>query len=169
MVLATHIYTCVYSFWNGVKCPAHWCPQEVSTVAVASVLWWLNLTCILYLQTLISGEEGKEVSIGRSDEHRHLNRFRNITACEFNTSYSFLSYNCHDFLCALDDDCRISLEKIPNFPACQHDYINASYVDVSWCYMFAVHTSLSLSSYQWVLFPQGFSQPKMYIASQGIW
>ena len=30
----------------------------------------------------------------------------------------------------LDDDHRISLVPLSNFPECQNDYINASYIDV---------------------------------------
>ena len=30
----------------------------------------------------------------------------------------------------LDDDHRISLVPLPNFPECQNNYINASYIDV---------------------------------------
>lgn len=33
--------------------------------------------------------------------------------------------------CHSDDDNRVILTSIPGFDDCQHDYINASYVDVS--------------------------------------
>ena len=36
---------------------------------------------IYFMQALPSGEEGKQVSIGKSGDHRHLNRFKNVTAC----------------------------------------------------------------------------------------
>ena len=35
------------------------------------------------LQSLVSGEEGREVKYGRSEAYRPLNRFKNITTCEF--------------------------------------------------------------------------------------
>ena len=34
------------------------------------------------LQSLASGEDGRKVSIGKTDENKVLNRFRNIIACE---------------------------------------------------------------------------------------
>ena len=37
------------------------------------------------IQSLVSGEEGREVKFGRSEANRPLNRFRNITTCEFIT------------------------------------------------------------------------------------
>ena len=36
-----------------------------------------------FMQALPSGEEGKQVSIGKSGDHRHLNRFKNVTACTY--------------------------------------------------------------------------------------
>ena len=38
---------------------------------------------IYFMQALPSGEEGKQVSIGKSGDHRHLNRFKNVTACTY--------------------------------------------------------------------------------------
>ena len=70
------------------------------------------------------------MSVGRSDEYRCLNRFRNITACM--TLWICMCSNMviHNIL-YIDDDCRIVLEPITGIPDYQHDYINASYVDVS--------------------------------------
>ena len=74
----------------------------------------------------MSGEVGREVQEGRSVVNRPLNRFRNITACRVH----FVLYVCcvsdSDYL---DDDYHISLVPLQNFPECQNDYINASYID----------------------------------------
>ena len=41
-----------------------------------------NMNVVLWSQTLRSGEEGHQTTVGKSSEKRLLNRFRNITACE---------------------------------------------------------------------------------------
>ena len=35
----------------------------------------------------MSGEDGKEVTVGRSEHNTALNRFKNITPCEFKDNY----------------------------------------------------------------------------------
>ena len=39
-------------------------------------------TTLHRIQSLVSGEEGQEIKVGKSEVNRPLNRFRNITACK---------------------------------------------------------------------------------------
>ena len=38
---------------------------------------------VYFVQALPSGEEGKQVSVGKSGDYRCLNRFKNVTACTY--------------------------------------------------------------------------------------
>ena len=56
---------------------------EYRCVSICSTLQYLHImTVVLWSQTLPSGEEGHQTTVGKSSENRLLNRFRNITACE---------------------------------------------------------------------------------------
>ena len=57
---------------------------QVLLIARCMVLNMVTQIPVL-VQSLVSGEEGREVKLGRSEATRPLNRFRNITTCEFIT------------------------------------------------------------------------------------
>ena len=65
------------------RCRLSICVRSDTTVTV--VLFYI-LTCYVYVvlwsQTLPSGEEGHQTTVGKSSANKLLNRFRNITACE---------------------------------------------------------------------------------------
>ena len=46
------------------------------------VRYGTTVTVVLWSQTLPSGEEGHQTTVGKSSANKLLNRFRNITACE---------------------------------------------------------------------------------------
>ena len=85
------------------------------------------------------------------------------------------SANISMYLDYLDDDHRISLVPLPNFPECQNDYINASYIDVCKfiynvvtiiCKCFIINTAHFNNIYDSI---KGFSETNKFIASQGMY
>ena len=118
---------------------------------------WLNLHVHPLLQKIISShytylcslhfcKQGLytaeyATSIAVSPQNKALNRFANITACEFtpltvttvNTYIRIMHEHTH---CITDDNNRILLNPVLG---CENDYINASYVDVS-----CIHTCTSI-------------------------
>ena len=48
------------------------------------------------------------------------------------------------YICTVDDHNRVLLNPLPNCPDCQHDYINASYIDVSYSKMISVFVNLKI-------------------------
>ena len=64
------------------------------------------------------------------EENRLLNRFANIVVCKL-----YISIHCNccllPYAFVTDDDNRVLLEPIGDYPDCQNEYINACYVDVS--------------------------------------
>ena len=69
----THTHTLTHNIINThIACK---CNQQFNCV-----MWF----CLL--QSLISGEDGKLTNVGRSNENRFKNRFKNITPCKLNIS-----------------------------------------------------------------------------------
>ena len=56
--------------------------QEYNYYPIIMILCWPNYSSYIilfrFMQALPSEEEGKQVSIGKSGDHRHLNRFKNV-------------------------------------------------------------------------------------------
>ena len=92
----------------------------------------MSVVIVLWSQTLPSGEGDHQTIIGKSSANRPLNRFRNITACEPTiTVTQRSSYSLFGFPFGTDDDHRVVLKSISGGVDCEHDYINAAYIDVS--------------------------------------
>ena len=67
-----------------------------------------------------------------------------------------------------DDNHRVVLKSISGGVDCEHDYINAAYVDVSFLRFLANENLLtSIPLHIIVSDTQGYSQDKKYIATQG--
>ena len=60
---------------------------QYQVLLIARCIWFsaYGYTNSVLLQSLVSGEKGREVKFGRSEANRPLNRFRNITTYEFIT------------------------------------------------------------------------------------
>ena len=83
------------------------------------------------MQSLSSGEDGHQVKCALMADNKLLNRFTNITVCEsLSLSLSLPHMNVVIYIVS-DDDNRVKLKAIAGRPDCHHDYINASYIDVS--------------------------------------
>ena len=82
------------------------------------------------LQLLKDGE-GKSVTVATSSENRIKNRLSNISACNYPLTTDCMQLSHYYYLCSLctDDDNRVVLKAMEGH---SNDYINASYVDVSY-------------------------------------
>ena len=85
-----------------------------------------------------------QTTVVKTPANRGLNRFRNITACE-STYVVYLKKVSIDLPClhqsvlipfGTDDDHRVVLKSISGGVDCEHKYINAAYVDVSFLKIF---------------------------------
>ena len=86
----------------------------------------MNIT-IHFFQLLFKGED-VSTFISQSQENRQYNRFAGIYSCKFITG---LYNDCIVILNALSDDTtRVTLNAMADIEGCQHDYINANFVDV---------------------------------------
>ena len=85
---------------------------------------------LLLFQSLDNCEKGHSVTVATDAVNKPLNRFNNITVCEY--SYHVCMDNTHLALSlsTIDDDNRIVLQPIKGRPECQREYINASYINV---------------------------------------
>lgn len=87
------------------------------------------------MQCLSHCEENHSTSVALLDANKKYNRFLNIVPCECESCFSLLVIHgmmrCYMHLICTDDDNRVKLKSLSGREDCQHDYINASYVDVS--------------------------------------
>ena len=92
------------------------------------------------MQCLSHCEENHSTSVALLDANKKYNRFLNIVPCECEPCFSLLCFilhgiwvmmRCYMHLICTDDDNRVKLKSLSGREDCQHDYINASYVDVS--------------------------------------
>ena len=68
------------------------------------------------------------MTVARTPENKNWNRFKNIVVCELVFSDSLMYNQCAS---NSDDGNRVVLKPIPGRRSLQHDFINASYIDVS--------------------------------------
>ena len=123
--------------------------------------------------------------------NKQYNRFLNITPCELTHQlHIFHPLNTcmgesNVFHLSSDDENRIRLKPLNDVPDCRHDYINASYIDVS-CVCFhttdndpivlerspfssLTHVCISLIMTLTLLssLPQGYYIQKKFVSTQG--
>ena len=73
------------------------------------------------------------MAISTNPQNMPRNKFKNIIVCMFG-AHDYLLMLMNTYILShsyIDDDSRVILRPLPGRDDCQHDYINASYVDVS--------------------------------------